>query len=281
MKVALVQLEPVYGDIDASCQRADELLSEFSEASNVDLVVLPEMALTGYQFKSKEHILPLAEVEGEGKTFHWASKVSRKLKSGVCCGYVRKDKSSGLLFNSMIVVNPKGEFVTSYDKHFLYETDKTWASPGAGFVSLELDWIDAKIGLGICMDINPFDFTAPFSAFEFSNFHKANKSEVIIFSSAWCNRHPGDLKESEINGVETIQYWCTRLYPLIGQDVYFVIADRVGSEPLSNYREEAKGRVSFCGSSCVLNLKHPSLVACLDTKEEGVLVVDIPVVPPA
>ena len=74
-----------------------------------------------------------------------------------------------------MVVDPTGTFVKSYKKHFLYETDKTWAEEGPGFDSLELklprvDYI-VRVGHGICMDINPWEFKAEYELFEFANYH--------------------------------------------------------------------------------------------------------------
>jgi protein N-terminal amidase len=34
------------------------------------------------------------------------------------------------MYNSQMVVNANGEFVKSYKKHFLYETDEKWADEG-------------------------------------------------------------------------------------------------------------------------------------------------------
>ena len=66
-----------------------------------------------------------------------------------------------------MVINPQGEFVKSYKKHFLYDTDKTWAEPGPGFDTMELYFprnpdYKVKIGHGICMDINPWEFKSDF-----------------------------------------------------------------------------------------------------------------------
>ena len=76
-----------------------------------------------------------------------------------------------------MVVNPLGEYVKSYKKHFLYETDKTWAQEGPGFETMDLKLPRSdkiiKIGHGICMDINPWEFKSEFELFEFANFHKS------------------------------------------------------------------------------------------------------------
>eukprot|EP00959_Pyramimonas_sp_CCMP1952_P467215 9491232-Pyramimonas_sp.AAC.1 len=75
------------------------------------------------------------------------------------------------------------------------------------------------VGLGICMDINPYEFKAPFSAFEFANFHREQGTQLILFSSAWCNSHPDDTldrKRTPPDMMETLNYWLNRLRPLIG-----------------------------------------------------------------
>ena len=64
-------------------------------------------------------------------------------------------------YNSQMVVNHEGEFVKSYKKTFLFETDETWATPGPGFESIVITnkkGEQVKIGNGICMDINPEKF---------------------------------------------------------------------------------------------------------------------------
>ncbi len=79
-----------------------------------------------------------------------------------------------------MVVNPAGEFVKSYKKHFLYDTDKTWAEPGPAFDTLDLKHprysdVTIKIGHGICMDINPWEFKSDFEKFEFGTYHRDQK----------------------------------------------------------------------------------------------------------
>lgn len=75
-------------------------------------------------------------------------------------------------------MSPEGIYVKSYKKHFLYDTDKTWADEGPEFESMDLklhrrtDGKIIKVGHGICMDINPYNFTADYEDFEFANYHK-------------------------------------------------------------------------------------------------------------
>lgn len=61
----------------------------------------------------------------------------------------------------------QGELVTVYDKSFLYSSDKTWAEEGTGFMTVKIPQRGSEqmlhCGLGICMDINPYGFQAPFT----------------------------------------------------------------------------------------------------------------------
>ena len=71
LKVCSLQYKPVYKDIDKSSQIADKLLSGFSEEDGFDVILLPEMAFTGYKFDDKEDIEPYLEEATGGKTFEW------------------------------------------------------------------------------------------------------------------------------------------------------------------------------------------------------------------
>jgi protein N-terminal amidase len=91
------------------------------------------------------------------------------------------------IYNSAIVFNKEGEILHNYRKSFLYETDETWgASEGQGFKAFQLaDGIKATIG--ICMDLNPYKFEAPFQKFEFSKFCRDNETNLIICPTAWLH----------------------------------------------------------------------------------------------
>lgn len=97
------------------------------------------------------------------------------------------------------------------------------------------------------MDINPKEFKAPYEAFEFANFIKDQKCQLILFSSAWLdpNSYPDDQTATD----ETLNYWANRLLPVIKdkerQNCYFVCSNRVGKE---------LGDI-YMGSSCIFKLK--------------------------
>ena len=167
--------------------------------------------------------------------------------------------------NAQLVVGPDGRVERKYAKHFLYTIDKSWAEAGReGFVGgLSSPWLPAGVtyGLGICMDINPCEFEAPFDEFELANAQKAHGTHLLLFSSAWTHS-PRDTLVMDDPRV-TASYWAERLEPLVGTGTVFVCANRVGVE----------GDVEFVGSSCVLQFSHsPRCVGLMGTRNEGVLV---------
>jgi len=53
-------------------------------------------------------------------------------------------------YNSSVMVNPQGNVIINYRKHFLYPTDETWAEEGKeGFFAGDVPGI-GKIAMGIC-----------------------------------------------------------------------------------------------------------------------------------
>eukprot|EP00668_Euglena_longa_P034352 GGOE01044150.1.p1 GENE.GGOE01044150.1~~GGOE01044150.1.p1 ORF type:complete len:319 (-),score=102.74 GGOE01044150.1:361-1287(-) len=290
LRVLAVQFDAALGERERNMAKAAQLLAPYTDQSGVDVVVLPEMAFTGYHFRDYDDVLPLAEGPG-GVTEQWCRQHALRLRCTVFCGFPFREvaeegaddggqgeaSSVDPLYNSMLVVGPDGTVLNRYHKHFLYVTDETWATPGPAFHAVTLP-LGVKVGLGICMDINPCKFEAPWEAYEWANFCQAEGVKVLVLCSNWCTAHPDDAPEVKArppNRGETLNYWTARLKPLIGESVHFVVADRVGQETLAPLGRA--GVTTFCGSSCVISLRQPRLLAALNTTEEAVLEATIPI----
>ena len=48
-------------------------------------------------------------------------------------------------YNAMSLVSPSGQVIVNYSKHFLYQTDKTWAEEGPGFVVVDIPRLGGKV----------------------------------------------------------------------------------------------------------------------------------------
>ncbi|KAL4884137.1 carbon-nitrogen hydrolase [Aspergillus karnatakaensis] len=354
MRIATLQIASRLGDLEGNIKRADELLkntrvagptseSDLDDARSVrledaklDILVLPELALTGYNFPSLDSIKPYLEEAGKGACAAWARETAKRLKCKVCIGYPeveiqqQQDQNQHFIasdgqpqeqqqgtteiekyYNSLLVVNENGETLLNYRKTFLYYTDETWASEGSaelGFHQLTFPTQDQNTpsnsdsqaraqgeaailpplppsaatttanqeiatSFGICMDINPYRFTAPYSAYEFANRVLDSKSQLVILSMAWLTL----LSKEELDALkgkpemDTFNYWIQRFMPLLREKlrnttniddtsgegegrqdkrIILVFANRAGEEPGSEAEPEKSAR--YAGTSSVI-----------------------------
>ncbi|EZF23160.1 hypothetical protein H112_04147 [Trichophyton rubrum D6] len=166
MRIATFQLRSRLADVEGNIRKADALVGKLDrmlqgngKRKNLDLLVLPEMAFSGYNFPSLKAVRPYLEPSEAGPSARWARMVAQQLGSVVAVGYPEicpstlQDKLSLLAktgedaqderrFNSLIVVKESGETLVNYRKHHLYYTDDPWAHEGEsherGFFSMPL-----------------------------------------------------------------------------------------------------------------------------------------------
>ncbi|RIB16581.1 carbon-nitrogen hydrolase [Gigaspora rosea] len=277
MKIACLQFNPTIGEVQMNQRRASEMLEKY-QPGEIDILVLPEMAFTGYSFENKEQIIPYLEDAETGTTVSWAKAQALRLNSFVMVGYPQIVKGNpDKCYNSICFVDRNGDLIETYQKTFLFRTDESWAEEGPGFKSIHVPGL-GKVGFGICMDLNPYKFEAEFTAYEFARFHLRQQSEIILCSMAWLS-----------GGVNTVDYWCYRLLPLYddtyangeksssdiqnldatrNRNIIFVASNRTGTE----------NDATFCGNSCVVSIsprKQIRKLRTLNDHEETVMVVDV------
>ncbi|GIC89671.1 putative protein N-terminal asparagine amidohydrolase [Aspergillus udagawae] len=312
MRIATLQFAPTVGDVDGNIKRANELLKGGNvvggaqagiESLKPDLLVLPELALTGYNFPSLEAIRPFLELAGKGVSAAWARETATRLRCKVCVGYPEIELAAGgecsaqpqeKYYNSLLVVDEEGEVLLNYRKTFLYFTDETWASEGTaerGFHELVFnsgsaggDVLMSRVAtsFGICMDINPYKFEAPFTAWEFANRVIDSKSQLVILSMAWTtfmSREELDALADKPD-LDTFNYWIKRFWPLVRQkmrhdvdlgfdgheaesatekNIVIVFGNRCGEE----------GSVRYAGTSAIIAItQRPGVVQDGDAGEE-------------
>ncbi|KAJ9160684.1 Carbon-nitrogen hydrolase [Coniochaeta hoffmannii] len=259
MRIACLQFAPQVGDTDNNLNRADAVLNKAKpeELEALDLLVLPEMAFSGYNFKSLQQIHPFLEPSGSGISSLWARTTALKFNTKVIVGYPEKVDvrhkwpASPEYYDSAIMVNGEGENVLNYRKRFLYKTDETWALEGnGGFYNGKIPGLGNTV-VGICMDLNPYRFESPWNAFEFG-FHALEvEPELIIVTMAWVTRQDNRefsrrLAEPDM---ETLTYWVQRLEPLISaelsKETVVVFCNRCGQE----------GDSLYAGTSAIIGIK--------------------------
>lgn len=174
MNISAVQFRPRKGDLEGSLKRLVGLAEQAAAGSG--LVVLPEMAATGYIFRSREAIDAVAEPAG-GPTFEALAPVARRHGAWLVVGF--PERAADKRFNSAMVIDPTGTLRFVYRKTLLFVADELWADPGdSGYAEFDSDV--GRFAVGICMDLNDDRFT---------EWLRASRPELCAFPTNWVEEH--------------------------------------------------------------------------------------------
>ena len=211
MIAAAVQYRPPKGNPDAA--RADiRSLADEAGSRGASVIVFPEMATSGYIWRSREEILPFTDA-ADGELFSELSPVAADFGAWIVCGF--PELSDGKLYNSALVISPDGSLAACYRKILLFDDDVCWAEPGDTRYIIRSGY--GTITPGICMDLNDDGFTS---------FAKEHAS-IIPFCTNWLEE-----------GLNVHEYWKLRLEGFSGA---FIAANSWGFD----------GATEFCGRSAI------------------------------
>jgi len=144
MKAAFYQFEPVFGEIK---NNVDNFIVK-TAGYRADLIVLPELFSTGYQFISKAEAAELAEEIPSGYTTRRLIELSKAKSVYIVAGIAERHGLN--IYNSAVLTGPEG-FMGVYRKTHLFFEEKLWFTPGdTGFRVWETRI--GRIGIMICFD---------------------------------------------------------------------------------------------------------------------------------
>ena len=215
MRVGYLQFDPVFGEV---ARNLDHVTAQL-EKVETDLIVLPELFATGYQFVSQEEVFQLAEPVPDGATTKRLADIAARLGMTIVAGLPERD--GGRCFNSAVVVGPKG-FIGCYRKTHLFFEETLWFTPGdSGFHVWDIG--PARVGVMIC-----FDWYYPESA------------RTLALQGADIIAHPSNLVLP--NCPDSMVTRC------LENRVFSVTANRIGREARGG-----KDRLTFIGLSEVVS----------------------------
>ena len=125
-KAAVIQTNPVIGEKEENIKDAIGFIEE-AATNNAKLVVLPELAESGYVFESREEALSLAEAVPSGDVVNRWERVAKELDIFISTGI--NEIEEGILYNSSILVGPDG-YIGTYRKLHLWGDEKEIFKPG-------------------------------------------------------------------------------------------------------------------------------------------------------
>ena len=206
---------------------------------DADIIVLPELAFTGYFFEDRAELQALAEDVSDSRTVHGLLRLCKNNEFYIVVGFAERCKDR--LYNTALVIGPSG-LLHRYRKLHLFNTEKEYFDPG----DTPLNTIEirgAKVGVMIC-----FDWVFP----------EVARSLALRGADLLC--HPSNL----------VLTYCqkTMLTRCLENSVYSVTANRTGKET------RQRGELLFTGQSQIVG-PNGEVIASSNSDEEAVVLCDI------
>ena len=215
MRVGYLQFDPVFGDVGRNLETVTAQL----ERAQADLIVLPELFASGYQFVSKDEVLQLAEPVPGGPTTARLCEIAARRGMTIVAGL--PERSGDRCYNSAVIVGPSG-LLGCYRKTHLFFEETLFFNPGdSGFQVWDVG--RAKVGVMIC-----FDWFYPESA------------RTLALMGADIIAHPSNLVLPHCP--DSMVTRC------LENRVFSITANRIGSEARGG-----KDRLTFIGTSEVVS----------------------------
>lgn len=223
MKVALVSLNQSWENKVENKQKVGETLALIAEhCTNTDLVVYPEMTLTGFTMESQK----VKEDELSSETITFFKEQAKKYKVSIAFGVVLSKGEKAT--NNLVVVSEQGVLATYAKIHpFSYAGENDYYQAGDELKKLTIG--GATIGLTICYDLR---FPELYQAY-------SKDSSVILNIANWPERRVSHWRA--LNKARAIE-----------NQVFMIAVNRIGTDGkglqyvfsshiVSPYGEELKG----------------------------------------
>jgi len=213
--VGFAQFEPQFGEPERNREAIRRLTLQHRQA---DLLVFPELALSGYEFKDAEEVQRLSEPFRTGPTCVMCGELARETNATLVVGYAEKEGDA--YYNACFMVTPDGTF-TGYRKTHLFSREKRFFTPGE-FGPPVAETSAGRVGLMVC-----FDWAFPEAA------------RLLAVQGAQIIAHPACL----------VLQFCQRtmMARSIENRVFTITANRIGVE------ERTDRSLTFTGQSQVTN----------------------------
>ncbi|MGI8907653.1 MAG: nitrilase-related carbon-nitrogen hydrolase [Candidatus Sumerlaeaceae bacterium] len=222
-RIGFVQYNPVFGQRVANFKTIERFVAT---ASHPDLLVLPELAAVGYEFRDSGEVAQFAEAAGAGPTTDLLRSLAAEYRTTIVMGYPERERHK--LYNSCMMIQPDGT-ITNYRKMHLFSRENELFSPGDAAPPV-VQTSFGRVGLMIC-----FDWFFP------------EVARLLTLGGAQVIAHPCNL----------ILDHCQRaMYARsVENGIFSITANRFGTE------ERAGRKLTFTGASQILDPKGNCLAS--------------------
>ncbi len=140
-----MQFAPVLGDAQATMKKIERLCAH---CAGVDLLVLPELCNSGYNFASKEQAWATSEEICDSEFLRYLTSLCKRLGCHIVSGM--NERQGTRLYNTAVLVGPQG-YAGKYRKLHLFMNEKDFFEPGnVGLPVFDIG--TCRIGMLVCFD---------------------------------------------------------------------------------------------------------------------------------
>ena len=171
MKIALVSLNQSWEDKESNWSLCEKYI-EAAVAENVELIIFPEMTLTGFSEDVKKN----GEDRLSSQTIKRFSKAASKNNIAIIFGMVLRNEDK--YFNGCVFISSDGNIIGEYSKihPFTFAGEDKYISTGDRLEIVQYKGVN--IGLSVCYDLR---FPEVYSTM-------AQSSDLIINIANWPNK---------------------------------------------------------------------------------------------
>ena len=229
LRVGFYQFRPLFGKV---ARNRDKILRTL-ERVEADIMVLPELAFTGYYFADRAELTKVAEDPSESPTLSALSDLCRRKQMVVVSGFAEKNKNR--IYNSAVLIGPKG-LIHIYRKIQLFFKEKEIFEPGN--IPLQIhDVKGIRLGMMIC-----FDWIFP----------EVTRILALLRADLIC--HPANLVLSYCQ--EAMKTRC------LENGIFAITANRIGAD------QRPHGTLKFTGNSQIIAPKGDLIYRARSQREE-------------
>ncbi|MFW6149853.1 MAG: nitrilase-related carbon-nitrogen hydrolase [Atribacterota bacterium] len=197
LKIGFYQYSPKFKSVDENLEKVVQKLNNI----DADIMVLPELAFTGYNFSDRDELTDVAEVPHNSNIVKELTTLCSRNNFYLVTGFA--EKSGFKIFNSSLLIGPDG-LLDIYRKIHLFNREKLYFDPGD--TNLTVNKIKgAKVGMMVCFDWG---------------FPEVARSLALLGATVIC--HPSNLV---LNYCQNVM-----LSRCLENRVFAVTANRVGEE---------------------------------------------------
>lgn len=235
MRIGFYQFAPRVGEVKENLAQVASAL----EGVEADLIVLPELANSGYLFLSQDEVEAIAEPI-PGPTTDFLQALARQHECWLVAGL--PERAGGGCYNSAVLIGPGGVMGTYRKVHLFCEEKLYFRSGDLGFPVFDVEGV--RVGLLVC-----FDHIFPEAA------------RTLALQGAQIICHPSNLILPEYGQLTT-------RVRSIENRVYWVLANRWGVE------ERGGKTLTYTGCSQVTG-PDGAVLARAPAQEDALCIVEV------